>query len=56
MGRIADEIVKIQIKEKLTLPQVFEKYPHLSSLQYEEMKEESAINEDSKKQLELLLD
>ena len=56
MGKIADEIAKIQIREKLTLPQVFEKYPHLSTLQYEEMKEEGALTEDNNRQRELLLD
>tara|TARA_R100000458_G_C8046300_1_gene95451 strand:- start:278 stop:448 length:171 start_codon:yes stop_codon:yes gene_type:complete len=56
VGKIADEIAKIQIREKLTLPQVFEKYPHLSNLQYEEMKEESALTEDNNRQRELLLD
>tara|TARA_Y100000310_G_C20171964_1_gene574087 strand:+ start:52 stop:222 length:171 start_codon:yes stop_codon:yes gene_type:complete len=56
MGRISDEIRKIQKKEKLTLPQLFEKYPHLANLQYEELKEESSLSEDNKKQIKLLLD
>jgi len=34
---------------------LFEKYPHLAKLQYEEMKEEASLKE-GKKQLKLLLD
>jgi hypothetical protein len=44
------------VEECLTLPQVFEKYPHLARLQYEEVKEEGQLKEDTKKQLQLLLD
>ena len=40
MGKIASEIKRIQMEENLTLPQLFEKYPHLARLQFEEMKEE----------------
>ena len=56
MGKINDEIRRIQVEESLTLPQLFEKYPHLARLQYEEMKEEGNLLEDKKKQLKLLLD
>ena len=56
MGKIAREIKKIQTQECLTLPQVFEKYPHLATLQYEELNEESQLNEESDRQIQLLLD
>ena len=42
MGKIAIEIKRIQIEEKLTLPEVFQKYPHLARLQLEELLEEEA--------------
>ena len=42
MGKIALEIRRIQIEESLTLPQVFEKYPHLARLQLEELLEEES--------------
>ena len=48
MGKIANEIKKIQVEEKLTLPEVFKKYPHLSRLQLEELLEE---NPKGKKEL-----
>jgi len=35
---------------------VFEKYPHLASLQYQELNEESKLNEESNRQIKLLLD
>ena len=56
VGKVSDEIIKIQRKEKLTLPQVFEKYPHLASLQFQELKEEESLREQDEKQLKLLLD
>ena len=56
MGRINDEIKRIQMEENLTLPQLFEKYTHLARLQFEEMKEEGSLAEDKKKQYQLLLD
>ena len=56
MGKISDEIRKIQKREKITLPQLFEKYPHLANLQYEELKEESSLSEGGEKQIKLLLD
>ena len=40
MGKIADEITRIQIEECMTLPQIFEKYPHLATLQHKELMEE----------------
>ena len=55
MGKIAKEIKKIQKEECLTLPQLFEKYPHLARLQFDEMREEK-LSEDKKSQLKLLLD
>lgn len=42
MGKVALEIRRIQIEESLTLPQVFEKYPHLARLQLEELLEEES--------------
>ncbi len=56
MGKVNDEIKRIQMEESLTLPQLFEKYPHLARLQFEEVKEEGSLVEDKKKQLQLLLD
>ena len=56
MGKIANEIRKLQTEECLTLPQLFEKYPHLARLQYEELKEEGNLVNETKKQLKLLLD
>ena len=56
MGKIANEIKNIQKEESLTLPQLFEKYPHLARLQYEELKEEGTLHEEANKQLQLLLD
>tara|TARA_R110002020_G_scaffold18560_5_gene64617 strand:+ start:691 stop:861 length:171 start_codon:yes stop_codon:yes gene_type:complete len=56
MGKIAKEIKKIQVEESLTLPEVFEKYPHLARLQYEEIREESQLNEDGSSKKKLLLD
>ena len=44
------------MEESLTLPQLFEKYPHLARLQYEELKEEGNLTEENKKQRKLLLD
>jgi len=35
---------------------VFEKYPHLARLQYEELNEESTLNEDGSTRKKLLLD
>tara|TARA_R100000234_G_scaffold112350_1_gene85938 strand:- start:537 stop:644 length:108 start_codon:yes stop_codon:yes gene_type:complete len=35
---------------------VFEKYPHLASLQFQEVNEENKLNEESNKQIKLLLD
>jgi len=56
MGKIAEEITKIQITEKLTLPEVFKKYPHLAELQRAELLEELELEENKKeKQLKLLL-
>ncbi len=56
MGKVANEIKKIQVEQNLTLPQVFEKYPHLASLQHQELQEEAKLNEKKEKQLQLLLD
>jgi len=52
MGKIADEIKRIQVEECMTLPQVFEKYPHLATLQHQEiMEEQSSPLSETKKQL-----
>jgi len=58
MGKIADQIKQIQIDEKLTLPELFSKYPHLATLQHKELLEESEQEKlpSAKKQLKLLLD
>tara|TARA_Y100001973_G_scaffold99481_1_gene158773 strand:- start:2287 stop:2457 length:171 start_codon:yes stop_codon:yes gene_type:complete len=56
VGKIAEEIEKLQQSENLTLPELFEKYPHLASLQFQEMKEESALNEGGGDKRKLLLD
>jgi len=40
----------------MTLPQLFEKYPHLARLQYDEIQEESALNEQDGNKKKLLLD
>jgi hypothetical protein len=55
MGKVSEEIRKLQLEESLTLPQLFDKYPHLARLQFEEIREESYLKEN-KKQLKLLLD
>jgi len=52
MGKITSEILRIQIEEKITLLEVFEKYPHLAKLQLEEALEEG----DKQKERKLLLD
>ena len=54
MGKITKEIREIQEKEELTLPQLFEKYPMLARLQYEELQEEKNRIDENKKP-ELLL-
>ena len=56
MGKINEEIKRLQIEENLTLPQLFDKYPHLARLQFEEIREESSLSEKKNKQLKLLLD
>ncbi len=48
MGKITNEINRIQVEEKLTLPELFEKYPHLARLQLEEVLEENTLQEDKK--------
>ena len=55
MGKVSEEIKRLQKEENLTLPQLFEKYPHLARLQFDEIKEEQ-LSEDKNKQLKLLLD
>ena len=50
--KLAKEIKNIQVKEKLTLPELFDKYPHLANLQLEELLEEKEKKQDKK----LLLD
>jgi|TARA_Y100000004_G_C8858938_1_gene388116 hypothetical protein len=62
MGKVADQIKKLQIKEELTLPELFKKYPHLAELQHLELMEEDLAKrqqkqwEAKKKQMKLLLD
>ena len=55
MGKVNEEIERLQREENLTLPQLFEKYPHLARLQFDEMREER-LSEDKNSQLKLLLD
>ena len=56
MGKIADEIARIQVAENMTLTQLFEKYPHLERLQFLEMKEEAKLQETSSESKKLLFD
>jgi len=56
VGKVADEIRKIQIEENLTLLEVLDKYPHLASLQFKELQEEDNLIEEKKTQKKLLLD
>jgi hypothetical protein len=56
VGKIADEIKKIQVEETLTLPELFQKYPHLANLQYKELQEEDNLVEEQSKKKKLLLD
>ena len=58
MGVVTEKIKEIQKKEKLTLGQVFKKYPHLAELQHEEVlmeREEKKKIEETKKKAKLLL-
>lgn len=54
IGKVAKEIKRIQIEESLTLPELFEKYPHLAKLQLEELLEEKETS--LKEEKKLLLD
>lgn len=45
MKKISKIIEEIQIKENLTLTEVFRKYPHLEKLQKEELFEKQELNE-----------
>jgi hypothetical protein len=54
MGKISDMIKELAEKEKLDAYGVFKKYPHLITLQKEELFEEyksGSLNESSKKGL-----
>lgn len=52
MGKITKKIREIQTNESLTLPEVFEKYPHLAALQFQELEEENKrVNESKKPEL-----
>ena len=51
LGKIAKEIKNIQVKEKLTLPELFDKYPHLANLQLEEILEKKEKKQDKKLQV-----
>ncbi len=55
MGKVNDEIKKIQIEENLTLVQVFEKYPHLAHLQYQELVEEERSVKGKEKRIFCLI-
>ena len=56
VGKIADEIARIQVAENMTLTQLFEKYPHLEKLQFMEMKEEATLQEAPSEGKKLLFD
>ncbi len=57
MGKIKNEIEKIQREEKLSLTEVFKKHPHLETLLLLELREEEESNKleklrrDTKKKL-----
>jgi len=58
MGVVTKKIKEIQKKEKLTLEEIFKKYPHLAALQYEEILAEQEAKrklEESQKKKKLLL-
>ena len=58
MGVVTKKIKEIKKKEKLTLEQVFKKYPHLAALQHEEILAEQEAKkklEESNKKKKLLL-
>jgi len=58
MGPITRKIKEIQKKEKLTLAEVFKKYPLLSELQHEEILAEQEAKrkiEENQKKSKLLL-
>lgn len=58
MGVVTQKIKEIQKKEKLTLEQVFKKYPHLAALQHEEILAEQEAKrklEENKEKKKLLL-
>jgi hypothetical protein len=50
-GKVAKEIERIQIEESLSLPELFEKYPHLAKLQLEELLEERELGSKEEKKL-----
>jgi|TARA_E500000305_G_C3947076_1_gene200329 hypothetical protein len=59
MGKVRNEIEKIQLEEGLALTEVFKKYPHLETLQFLELKEENEsykLEKLNKKPKKLLLD
>ena len=55
MGKIADEIKRIQIQEKLNLLELFEKYPHLAKLQHLELLEEKDLEKIKEQKKNLIL-
>ena len=58
MGVVTKKIKEIQKKEKLTLEQVFKKYPHLAALKHGEILAEQEAKrklEESQKKKKLLL-
>lgn len=58
MGVVTKKIKEIQKKEKLTLEEVFKKYPHLAALQHEEILAEQEAKrklEENKEKKKLLL-
>jgi len=57
MGKVFEMIKDIQLKENLSLSQVFEKYPHLEELQKKELFDElqSKKNENKETGKQVLL-
>ena len=51
MGKISETINNIMKNEGITLCEVYEKYPHLKSLQVQEFNEEKSLKEDKRQLL-----
>jgi hypothetical protein len=52
MGKVTEQIRKIQMEEEIDLLEVFKRYPHLARMQFEELQEEKKkMNESKERQL-----